>query len=149
VRLMTQVPSAQLADRYPGRVTATVDDAAMRYPDELIVVVGYSPAQLRARPAVDEVRSIETQPRSISLTRFGRVIVGIAVAALLVPILVLVATATRLSAARREQRLAAVRLLGATPGQVRAAGALEAAGRAVAGQGPLTAHYLLAARQVR
>jgi len=30
-----------------------------------------------------------------------------------------------------------------------AAGALEAAGRAVAGQGPLTAHYVLAARQVR
>jgi len=30
-----------------------------------------------------------------------------------------------------------------------AAGALEAAGRAVAGQGPLTAHYLLAVRQVR
>ena len=30
-----------------------------------------------------------------------------------------------------------------------AAGALETAGRAVSGQGPLTAHYLLAARQVR
>ncbi len=52
---------------------------------------------------------------------------------MLVPILVLVATATRLSSARREQRLAAIRLVGATPGQTRLAGAAEAAIAAVAG----------------
>jgi predicted lysophospholipase L1 biosynthesis ABC-type transport system permease subunit len=69
----------------------------------------------------------------VSLTRFGRVIVGIAVAALLIPIVVLVATAARLSAARREQRLAAVRLVGAAPGQIHLAGATEVALAGVTG----------------
>lgn len=132
-RLLAQVPAQQLADRYPGRVVATVGDAALKYPSQLVVVVGYTPAQLRGQPGVDEVRSVESQPSSVSLTRFGRVVVGIAAAALLVPILVLVATVTRLSAARREQRLAAVRLVGATPGQVHLAGAVEAALAAVGG----------------
>ena len=39
-------------------------------------------------------------------------------AALLFPVLIFIATATRLSAARREQRFAAMRLVGATPRQV-------------------------------
>jgi hypothetical protein len=132
-RLLTSVSPQQLADRYPGRTVATIGDAALRYPDQLLVVVGHTPAELRGQPAVDEVHSIETQPTSVSLTRFGRVLVGIGVAALLVPILVLVATATRLSAARREQRLAAVRLVGATPGQTHLIGATEAALAAVIG----------------
>lgn len=48
--------------------------------------------------------------------------------ALLLPVLVLVATATRLSAASRDRRLSAVRLVGATPRQAR----LVAAGEALA-----------------
>ncbi|MFE9694450.1 FtsX-like permease family protein [Micromonospora sp. NPDC005806] len=132
-RLLAAVPPEQLTDRYPGRAVATVGDAALRYPDELVVVVGYAPADLRGQPAVEQVHSIETYPSSVSLTRFGRVIVGIAAAALLVPILVLVGTATRLSAVRREQRLAAIRLVGGTPRQVRTAAAVEAALAAVAG----------------
>jgi hypothetical protein len=132
-RLLAAVPPRQLADRYPGKAVATVGNAALRYPDQLVVVVGYAPAQLRGQPGVEQVRSIETEPTSVSLTRFGRVILGVAVAALLVPILVLVGTAVRLSATRREQRLAAIRLVGATPGQIHLAGAVEAALAAVAG----------------
>jgi cell division protein FtsX len=132
-RLLASVPPQQLADRYPATTVATVGDPALRYPDQLVVVIGYTPAQLAGQPGVEQVRSIETQPRSVSLTRFGRVVLGIAAAALLVPILVLVATATRLSMARREQRLAAVRLVGATPGQIHLAGAVEAALAALTG----------------
>lgn len=132
-RLLASVPARQLGDRYPGTVVATVGDAALRYPGQLVVVVGYPPEQLRGQPAVEQVRSIETQPRSVPLTRFGRVVVGTVAAGLLVPILVLVATATRLSAARRGQRLAALRLVGATPGQTRLVGAVEATVAALAG----------------
>ena len=39
--------------------------------------------------------------------------------ALLLPIIIMVGTATRLSAARREERYAAMRLVGATPRQIR------------------------------
>ncbi|MFB9237031.1 FtsX-like permease family protein [Plantactinospora siamensis] len=131
--LLGTVPADQLADRYPGRITGTVRDAALVSPDELVVFVGYEPGQLRGQPGVDEVRSIETQPRSVALTRFGRVLLGIGAAALLVPIVVLIGTATRLAAARREQRLAAMRLVGATPWQVRLIAAVEAVLGATAG----------------
>jgi hypothetical protein len=132
-RLLRGVAPQQLADRFPGRVVATVGDAALRSPDSLVVFVGHDPAQLRGQPGVEEVRSIESQPRSVSLTRFGRVVLGVGAGALLLPVLVLIATATRLSAARREQRLAAMRLIGASDGQLRMVAAVEAAIAAVAG----------------
>ena len=50
----------------------------------------------------------------------------LAVIGALVPVAVFVSTATRLSAARREQRLAALRLVGATASQVTRLAAVEA-----------------------
>ena len=49
----------------------------------------------------------------------------LAVIGALVPVAVFVSTATRLSAARREQRLAALRLVGATASQVTWLAAVE------------------------
>ena len=46
-------------------------------------------------------------------------ILSVVALALLLPVLIFIATATRLSAARREQRFAAMRLVGATPGRSR------------------------------
>jgi cell division protein FtsX len=53
--------------------------------------------------------------------------------ALLLPVLILIATASRLSATRREERFAAMRLVGATPRQISAVSAVEAVVAAVAG----------------
>jgi hypothetical protein len=53
--------------------------------------------------------------------------------ALLLPVLIFIGTATRLSAARREQRFAAMRLVGATPRQVSVIAAAESAVAAAAG----------------
>ena len=53
--------------------------------------------------------------------------------ALLFPVLIFIGTATRLAAARREQRFAAMRLVGATPRQVTVVAAVEATVAAVAG----------------
>ena len=55
-----------------------------------------------------------------------RVLVILALVGALAPVAVFVASATRLSAARREQRLAALRLAGATPAQVTRLAAVEA-----------------------
>jgi hypothetical protein len=132
-RLMADVPAAQLADRFPGRVVSTVGPAALPAPDSLVLFVGYTPAQLTGRPGVIEVRSIESRPRNAAPTRFGRVLIGLGATALLLPILVLIATATRLAAARREQRLAAMRLVGALPRQIRTIAAIEAAVAALGG----------------
>ena len=51
----------------------------------------------------------------------------------MLPILILIATASRLSAARREQRFAAMRLVGATPHQISVVSAVEAVVAAIAG----------------
>ena len=52
---------------------------------------------------------------------------------LLLPVLILIATASRLSAARREERFAAMRLVGATPHQISVISAVEAVVAALAG----------------
>ncbi len=52
---------------------------------------------------------------------------------LLLPVLILIATASRLSAARREERFAAMRLVGATPRQISVVSAVEAVVAAFAG----------------
>jgi hypothetical protein len=54
-------------------------------------------------------------------------------AAVLFPVLILVSTATRLAAARREERLAALRLSGATPPDIRVIAAVEGTVTALAG----------------
>ena len=60
-------------------------------------------------------------------------ILGVIAGGLLFPVLIFIGTATRLSAARREQRFAAMRLVGATPRQISVVAAVEAAAAAVAG----------------
>jgi cell division protein FtsX len=63
-------------------------------------------------------------------------ILSVTSAALLFPVLIFIGTATRLTAARREQRFAAMRLIGATPRQVSVISAVESTVAAVAGTAP-------------
>lgn len=60
-------------------------------------------------------------------------ILGVVAGGLLFPVLIFIGTATRLSAARREQRFAAMRLVGATPKQIGVVAAVEATTAAVTG----------------
>lgn len=62
-----------------------------------------------------------------------RLLAGVGLVVLLVPSLVLIASASRLTAASRERRLAALRLAGATPGQVTGMVAAETGIAAIAG----------------
>jgi hypothetical protein len=141
-RLVADHPAAELGDRFPGRVVATIGDEALAEPDDLIAIVGREVDELQARPAPDDrvgpdgtirVHSIEAAPLSHGPTQSMRFVLTIGAVGLLVPIVVFVATATRLAAARREQRLAALRLAGATQRQVGLVAAVEAGIAAVAG----------------
>jgi hypothetical protein len=60
-------------------------------------------------------------------------ILSVVALAILTPVLIFIATATRLSAARREERFAAMRLAGATRGQVSLIAAIESTAAAVLG----------------
>ncbi len=131
--LFRSVPAAMLRDRYPGRITETIGDQALTGPGQLIVVAGFRPAQLRGQPRVISVRGIESAGQGVPVTGSAGLVLAIAIGVLLIPVIVLVATAARLAAARREQRLAALRLIGATPRQIQVAAAAETALSAVAG----------------
>jgi hypothetical protein len=131
--LLATTDPALLGDRLPGEITATVGRDALVSPDDLVAFVGRAPDELEGVEGTRTVRSIESAPTSRTLTREMRIVFVVGGFGLLVPIIVFVATATRLAAARREQRLAALRLAGATQEQVGVVSAVEAAVAAVAG----------------
>lgn len=123
-------PAEQLADRFGGaRQVGELGDGALRYPEQLVVLVGHTkdtmPANATQRPTLGSGQA-QVDPLLALLS-------GVGVVVLLVPSLVLVASASRLTAARRERRLAALRLAGATPAQVTAMVAAETGLAAVAG----------------
>jgi hypothetical protein len=141
--LLRRTPADQLDDRYPGTLAGTIGEAALPAPDSLVIIVGHSVADLAQQPGAQTVTRISTTVPSSCRgdCAFGvgtndngiTLILTVVAAALLFPVLVFIGGATRLSAARREQRFAAMRLVGATPRQVAAIATVESTVAAVAG----------------
>jgi hypothetical protein len=149
--LLRAVPADQLADRYPGRLAGTIGDAALPSPNSLVLIVGRTPAQLAAAPYSVRVTSIATtvpadtggvvNPKGLFYSppngqippSTSDLILSVVALAVLAPVLIFIATATRLSAARREQRFAAMRLVGATRKQVSVLAAVESTVAALLG----------------
>ena len=132
-RLLATVPADELGDRFPGRQAGLLGDAALSGPDELAIVVGSSPSQLAARPGTVAVSRIATAPQLMGTTNLYRLGFGVAAVVVLFPLMILINTATRLAATRREERLAALRLVGATPRQVNVLASVDAVVTASAG----------------
>lgn len=124
--LLRSVPRDQLGDRFPGSQIGTIGTAALSGPDELVVVVGDAPSRLAALPNTIRVDHVATAPRPQSTTNLYRMAFGLGAIAVLFPLLILINTATRLAAARREERYAAMRLVGATPRQVNVVASVDA-----------------------
>jgi len=153
VALLRSTPADQLAGRYPGRMIGTIGDAALSSPSSLVLVIGRTPAQLAHTPGSVQVTSIATtvpgnpgggkpvNPKGLDYMPPGGgiqasgtdLILSVVALAVLAPVLIFIATATRLSAARREQRFAAMRLSGATRKQVSLLAAVESTAAALLG----------------
>jgi hypothetical protein len=143
--LLAAVAANELADRFPGHLAGTIGDAALNGADELVIYIGYTPAALDAVPSIPEsnkggvvpgtqwVTSISTKPAAEVFTPFFRYAFGVGVLAVLFPMLVLISTATRLAADRREERFAALRLVGATPADIRVIASIESVVSAACG----------------
>ncbi len=149
--LLRSTPADELADRYPGRLAGTIGDAALSSPNSLVIIIGRTPAQLAHTPGSAQVTSIATAvpgniggqvnpkglhyiPPDAGIESSGiDLILSVVALAMLAPVLIFIATATRLSAARREQRFAAMRLVGATRTQVSLLAATESTAAAVLG----------------
>ncbi|MEV4095813.1 FtsX-like permease family protein [Streptosporangium saharense] len=131
--LMDAVPRGQLADRFPGTRAGLVGTAALSGPDDLVAVVGRTPGELAAMAGTVAVDTVAVTPATDETTALYEHGFGIAAIGLIFPLLVLVGTATRLAAARREARFAAIRLAGATARQVNVIASVDAALGALAG----------------
>jgi hypothetical protein len=140
--LLRNAPAAELADRYPGHQAGLIGQAGLPSPGSLVIVVGRSAAQMAHLPAAAEVTSFNTTPpgsnagvnRGDGLGAKGLdLVLSVVALALLLPVLIFIGTATRLSAARREQRFAAMRLVGATPRQISLIAAVESTVATAAG----------------
>jgi hypothetical protein len=139
--LLGTTPADQLGDRFPGRQVGTVGPSALPAPNSLIVVIGHAPGELSRQAGAVQVTSIMTTSPSrcddvcyVGIPAAGMdLILGVVAGALVFPLLIFIGTATRLAAARREQRFAAMRLVGATPRQVSVISAVESTLSALAG----------------
>jgi hypothetical protein len=151
--LLRSTPANQLAGRYPGHLAGTIGDAALPSPSSLVIIVGRTPAQLAHTRSSVQVTSISTTVLGWPLPRTkvnprgliyfppnpgggaGTVdlILSVVALAILAPVLIFIATATRLSAARREERFAAIRLAGATRKQVSLLAATESTAAGIGG----------------
>ncbi|WP_214368881.1 FtsX-like permease family protein [Pseudonocardia sp. H11422] len=128
--LLRTLPVDQLADRYPARgPTGVIGDAALIRPDELVAVVG--------RPAGDPVLTAAGSSQVVPVAGFDRPSTGadtaevyrqltyIAVVLMVFPVASLLGASARLTAARRVERLATLRLLGASTRQITVAAVTE------------------------
>ena len=142
--LLRRTPADQLAGRYPGHLIGIIGDAALPSPNSLVIVVGRTAGQLARAPGAVRATAIATTPPSgcqqdQCLPGEGMdansidLVMSVVALAILFPLLIFIGTATRLSAARREERFAAMRLAGATPQQVSLIAAVESTVAAVAG----------------
>ncbi|MGH3297124.1 MAG: FtsX-like permease family protein, partial [Trebonia sp.] len=158
--LLRGTPANQLADRYPGHLAGTIGDAALPSPNSLIIIIGDTPTQLAQTPNSVRVTSIAgagpggsarlclgpdcppsanpngvdySPPNGGASPSTTDLILSVVALAILAPVLIFITTATRLSAARREQRFAAMRLAGATRRQVSLVAATESTVAAILG----------------
>jgi hypothetical protein len=147
--LLRSTPADELAGRYPGRLAGPIGDAALPSPDSLFIIIGHTPAQLAGTPdaiavttiaatlprfGVQNPKGLNISPPDLGVGASGvDLIFSVVALAMLTPVLIFIATATRLSAARREQRFAAMRLVGASPRQVSVIAAVESTVAATAG----------------
>lgn len=130
--LIDELPEAELGQRFENdqadtHIAGEIGREALAHPDQLMAIFGRDVEYLEEAPTGDHWlqpyfshpvpvadfagRQPEWLPSYQALSAFAAMLV-------IVPLFVLGTAAGRLSASHREQRLSAMRLVGATPGQV-------------------------------
>jgi hypothetical protein len=139
--LLDGVPASDFLARYGDvHVAGELGPEALAHPNELVAVVGRDaadPVMTAERTSADGVspRGIDSFAVGNADTVYGFYMILMVLAAILmaVPAAVFGAAAARLTVARRDERLATLRLIGATPGQVMRLTLIETTLAAVAG----------------
>jgi hypothetical protein len=141
-KLLRQSGPASLRARTPGRQIGEIGPAGLPAPTSLVLVIGDRVDQLSHDRQADLVDAISTSSPSnctgpcfaIGIDANGiSLVLWVVAVALLFPLLIFLGVASRLSAAQREMRFAAMRLVGATPRQVTLISTVESTLAAVTG----------------
>ncbi|MDK9496287.1 ABC transporter permease [Streptomyces katrae] len=133
--LLRSAEGALLRERLDGRIGAVIADAGLAGPAELAfyrgadVLPAIEPGEFR----VQRITGFAPDPRPRGLSPVLMLTVLLTFVALLLPVAVFIAAAVRSGGERRDQRLAALRLVGADGRTVRRIAAGEALAGAVAG----------------
>ena len=146
-RLLESTPDDQLDDRFPGRVTMTIGRAGLAHENQLVALVGRTPAQLEGVRSTQVIRSFDTNGL-LGITSLLQVVLLFGVALLVAPVIVVIFMVTRVGWAMRERRLAAIRLVGATRLQVAAIAAIETGMAAAVGSAMAWATYEIGRRML-
>lgn len=144
IALMDLAPSAELRGRFPDGAVGTIGPEALASPDELIAVVGRRSTDPRMTETFRDGGVSNALPSRVLISDFSghedrplvagdSELVLLAITLMVVSVLVLATTASRLGTARRERRTASLRLVGATRIQVARITAIEAAAAAATG----------------
>lgn len=132
--LLKDSPARELDDRYPGKQAGTIGKAGLKSPDELVIIIGRSATDLSSTSEAQRISDLSIPPEEDdSGAIFLQFLAALGAFGLLFPMLILVVSATRLGAVRREERYAAFRLVGATPKQVSIIASTDAAIASIVG----------------
>lgn len=129
-RIIAQAPPNELQQRY-GAPAGTIPASLLSSPDALYVVVGHTPAEIRAIPGSGI--AIEFGGEAYGGNGNYQVLAVIGAIALLIPAFLLVSVATNLGAASRSERWQTLLTIGASRALVGRIAALEAALTSIAG----------------
>ena len=153
-RLLTSKGGVLLRPRLPGQVVGTIGNAGLVYPGQLLAYAETLAPTHPRRGGWETATGFGAPAGAYSITGHAAALptpvllfLVLLAAVVLAPILAFTVTATRLSAATRQRRLATLRLLGAPPSQVRLLVATES-GLAAALGCVLGAGVFLAGRQL-
>lgn len=138
-RLLESSPDDQLDDRFPGEVAMTIGPAGLAHENELVALVGRTPDQLDGVRSVSEVRGFGLT--FLGIASFQQVLLLFGAVLLLAPVVIVIFTVTRIGWSQREQRLAAIRLVGATRLQTAVIAGVETGLAAAAGSAMAWATY--------
>lgn len=131
-KLIQQYPADQLAERFGTDQAGVIGKEGLGSANGLVAVVGQSEAELRRTPNTQLVTAINQEPNT-GRGLFLRAVLAVGAVGVLFPAMMFVAVASRLSAARREERFAAIRLIGGTRRQVALLAVVETVVGAVLG----------------
>lgn len=119
--------------RIDGTVVGEVGKPGLGTASDIVVYVGAPLEELRTAEDVEQVYGFGTERSGVELNVTTAALVTPLAVILLLPLLIFVTTASRMGAAQRERRLAALRLLGVSGRQVRRIAAAESLLGALAG----------------